>query len=255
MQLTQKQEAQKQAYIRARGYWKDWTEGLLLVSPNFLDTYARYGGYPAQTGPLSPAMCELIYVALDGSSTHLFEAGLRLHMGIALQRGATPLQIMEVLHIATAQGLDGVTLGVDILVEELATAGLAPPALSIPLDGTQMELKSAYKARFGDWPGHCERLLRLDPGYFAVMLDLLACREEQVGLDEQQRTLIALALAACFTGLHPEPVRLHIRRALRLGCTAAEVLQVLQMTAHLGVHACSMGVPALMDTQALDTTA
>jgi hypothetical protein len=65
-------------------------------------------------------MCELIYVALDGSSTHLFKSGLALHIGLALDRGATPLQAMEVLHLATVRGLDGLALGVTILDEELA---------------------------------------------------------------------------------------------------------------------------------------
>src|SRR3712207_7072429 len=56
--LTPEQEAMKAAYIRARGYWKPWTEGLLRMSPNFLNAYASYAGHPAAHGPLSPAMCE-----------------------------------------------------------------------------------------------------------------------------------------------------------------------------------------------------
>src|SRR3712207_544840 len=127
--LTPEQEAMKAAYIRARGYWKPWTEGLLRMSPNFLNAYASYAGHPAAHGPLSPVMCELIYVALDGSGTHLFESGLKLHMSLALERGATPLQVIEVLHLATMQGLDGVAMGLDILVEELEAIGqpLPPP--------------------------------------------------------------------------------------------------------------------------------
>ena len=110
-ELTPEQETMKAAYIRARGYWKPWTEGLLRFSPNFLNAYARYAGHPAAHGPLSPVMCELIYVALDGSGTHLFVPGLTLHMRLALERGATPLQVIEVLHLATTQGLDGVAMG------------------------------------------------------------------------------------------------------------------------------------------------
>jgi alkylhydroperoxidase/carboxymuconolactone decarboxylase family protein YurZ len=242
--LTPEQEAMKQAYLRARGYWKPWTEGLLRLSPNFLNTYADHAGYPAAHGPLPPMMVELIYVALDGSSTHLFTSGLKLHMGIALQRGATPLQILETLHLATAQGLDGVAMGVEILVEELRAAG-APPLPA--LDEARLALRQRYVAQFGDWPAFCDHLLRLDPGYFAGMLALLTCREAGAGLDEKARCLISLALAACFTHNDPAATRRHIQRGLRLGATAAELLQVLQLTAHLGVHACSVGVPALME--------
>ena len=60
--LTPEQEAMKAAYIRARGYWKPWTEGLLRLSPNFLNAYARYAGHPAAHGPLSPVMCELMVI-------------------------------------------------------------------------------------------------------------------------------------------------------------------------------------------------
>ncbi|MCQ4159022.1 carboxymuconolactone decarboxylase family protein [Roseomonas sp. GC11] len=246
--LTPAQEAMKAEYIRARGYWRPWTEGLLRLSPNFLTAYARYAGHPAAQGPLSPAMCELVYVALDGSATHLFESGLRLHVALALERGATPLQVVETLHLATAQGLDGLAMGVTLLAEELAAAGQAPPP--VPPDALRQALKARYLALFGDWPAFCDALLGLDPEFFAVMLDLLACREAGEGLDDKARCLLSLALSACFTALDREATRRQIRRALGLGASAAEILQVLQMTAHLGVHACAAGVPALMEAMA-----
>ncbi len=250
MTLDARQEELKAAYIAARGYWKPWTEGLLRFSPAFLDTYARYGGYPAAHGPLSPMMCELLYVALDASGTHLFEPGLKLHMRMALDRGATPLQVMEVLQLGAVQGLEGTAMGIDILAEELHAAGIAVPELEAAPTAEQTRLQGAYMDRFGDWPPHCDRLLRLDPGYFAVMLDLMTCREPGPGLDDVGTALIALGLSACFTALNPDGVRLHVRRALRLGAPHRAILQVLQMTAHLGVHACSVGVPAL--TEVLD---
>jgi alkylhydroperoxidase/carboxymuconolactone decarboxylase family protein YurZ len=246
MDLTPAEQALKEAFIQARGYWRPWTEGLLRLNPAFLETYANYGGYPAASGPLSRKMCELIYVALDGSATHLFRSGLALHTRLALESGASAEEIVEVLQLATAQGLDGCHLGVGILVEELAAAGLEPGCLTKALSVEQQRLRAAYEARFGDWPEFCDQLLRLDPGYFAVMLDLLAGARPADGLDEISRCLISLALNACFTALNPAGIRLQIRRALRLGADHRQILQVLQMTAHLGVHACAVGVPVLL---------
>jgi alkylhydroperoxidase/carboxymuconolactone decarboxylase family protein YurZ len=246
MSLTAEQEALKQAYIQARGYWTNWTEGILRFNPSFLDIYARYGGYPAANGPLSPKMCELLYVALDASSTHLFESGLVLHMRYALKHGASPAQVMEVLAMATAQGLSGTQIGVEILAEELEAAGRTVPALRTALTAEQERLKRTYLDRFGDWPRHCDVLLRLDPAYFGHVFELLTCAPSGDGLDERSRILIALALDACFTGLNPSGIRLQIRRALAHGIDWPDILQVLQMTAHLGVHACALGVPALM---------
>ncbi len=210
MNLTPAEQTLKDEFIRQRGYWRPWTEGLLRLNPDFLRAYARYAGYPAATGPLSRKMCELIYVALDGSATHLFRSGLALHMGLALESGASAQEIIEVLQLATAQGLDGCNLGVEILVEELAVAG---------------------------------HDTALPHGVF----ELLSVAPPSNGLDEKSRGLISLALSACFTSLNPHGLRLQIRRALRLGTDHKEILQVLQMTAHLGVHACAVGVPLLLE--------
>ena len=245
MNLTADEEILKQDFIRARGYWRPWTEGLLRLDPAFLATYASYGGYPAETGPLSRKMCELIYVALDGSATHLFRSGLALHTRLALEHGASAAEIVDVLRLATAQGVDGSNVGVGILVEELAAAGLDMPKGE--LSNRQQELRENYIVRFGDFPDFCEQWLRLDPGYFAVLLDLLAGGRAADGLDEPARCLISIALSACFTGLNPPALRLHIQWALRLGIDKREILQVLQMTAHLGVHACTLGVPVLLE--------
>ena len=247
MNLTPAEQALKDEFIRQRGYWRPWTEGLLRLNPDFLSAYARYAGYPAATGPLSRKMCELIYVALDGSATHLFRSGLALHMGLALESGASAQEIIEVLQLATAQGLDGCNLGVEILVEELAIAGRDAVLPHDELSAEQRKLRDDYQARFGDWPDFCDHLLRIDPGYFAVMLELLAVAPPSNGLDEKSRGLISLALSACFTSLNPHGLRLQIRRALRLGTDHREILQVLQMTAHLGVHACTVGVPLLLE--------
>ncbi|MBW5440218.1 hypothetical protein FXB41_37285 [Bradyrhizobium canariense] len=245
MTLTAEEQDLKEAFIRARGYWRPWTEGLLRLDPDFLATYARYGGYPAETGPLSRKMCELIYVALDGSATHLFRSGLALHMQLALDQGASAQEIVDVLRLATAQGLEGCYVGVGILAEELVMAGLG--SVQAGLSNEQQALRDAYVAQFGDWPDFCDLWLRADHGYFAAMLDLLAVGRQVGGLNERSGCLITLALNGCFTALNPHGLRLQIKRALRLGIDRREILQVLQMTAHLGVHACAMGVPLLMD--------
>ena len=250
MNLTSEEQVLKEAFIRARGYWRPWTEGLLRLDPGFLATYARYGGYPAETGPLSRKMCELIYVALDGSATHLFRSGLALHMQLALDQSASAQEIVDVLRLATAQGLEGCHVGVGILAEELAMAGINLDQAE--LSNEQQALRDAYVSQFGDWPDFCDLWLRSDPGYFAAMFDLLAVGHQAGGLDERSSCLITLALNGCFTALNPAALRLQIRRALRLGIDRREILQVLQMTAHLGVHASAIGVPLLMD--AIDQT-
>jgi alkylhydroperoxidase/carboxymuconolactone decarboxylase family protein YurZ len=225
----------KDEFIRQRGYWRPWTEGLLRLNPDFLSAYARYAGYPAATGPLSRKMCELIYVALDGSATHLFRSGLALHMGLRSKVAHRRRRSSRSCSSRPPRVWTGCNLGVEILVEELAIAGRDAVLPRDELSAEQRELRDDYQARFGDWPDFCDHLLRLDPGYFAVMLELLAVAPPSNGLDVKSRGLISLALSACFTSLNPHGLRLQIRRALRLGTDHREILQVLQMTAHLGV--------------------
>jgi alkylhydroperoxidase/carboxymuconolactone decarboxylase family protein YurZ len=250
MELTEAQKAFKAEYIRARGYWVEFNDGLLQYSQEFLATYLRYAALPARVGPLSPRMCELVYVAVDASATHMFGDGLKIHTRLALARGASPLDVIETLQLATAQGLEGVTMGVDILVEELKAAGQDTGFLEAPLTEAQLRLREAYHQRFGDFPAFCEHLLRLSPEYFEVMTELVAAPEVTGALSAAERALIAVALNACFTHQNPAGTRLHIARALRAGASKEEILQVLQMTAHLGIHACVLGVPILVEAAA-----
>jgi alkylhydroperoxidase/carboxymuconolactone decarboxylase family protein YurZ len=246
MELTPAQEAFKQDYIRKRGYWVAFNDGLLQYSQAFLETYMKYAALPAAEGPLSPRMVELVYVAVDGSATHMFGEGLLIHTKLALARGASPTDVVETLQIATAEGLEGVTMGVEILVEELQAAGQDTGFLEVGLSAEQEALKASYQARFGDWPRFADYLLRLHPSYFAVMTELVAAPEVTGSLSAKERCLIAVALNAAFTHQNPAGTRLHVARAIRAGATKEEILQVMQLTAHLGVHACVIGVPMLM---------
>lgn len=222
----------KAHFIAERGYWRPWTQALLDHNPAFLDHYARYAGYPARVGPLSERMVELVYVALDASATHLYAAGLKTHMDRALEVGARPEEIFDVLHLAAAQGLGRVFQAAGILAEE---AGLtAGTALSADL--------SARLARlFPSPPPWLAAIAELDPGYVEVMLDFLEQGRPENGLNLRDRRLIEIAMHACFTGFNPQLLRTHIRAALDDGIGHAEILQVIQLGAHLSVHGTALG--------------
>jgi alkylhydroperoxidase/carboxymuconolactone decarboxylase family protein YurZ len=250
MELTEDQQRFKAEYIRERGYWVSFNDGLLAYSPDFLKTYLDYAGVPARTGPLSPRLRELIYVAIDTSTTHMFAQGLAIHIRKALQCGCTLIELIEVMQLATTQGLDSVAVGVDLIVEEMEAAGMVSPQLQTPATSEMQALKRNYVHEFGDWPEWCERLLRLAPEYFKEMTALLAAPSVTGALDHKTRSLISLALAAAPTHLDRDSMRLHIRRALRQGATAAELLEVMQLVAHLGIHACVIGVPLIIEAAA-----
>ncbi|MES2337398.1 MAG: carboxymuconolactone decarboxylase family protein [Pseudomonadota bacterium] len=241
MDLTPEQQAFKDAYIRSRGYWVPFNDGLLRHSPEWLTAYLAYAGAPARDGPLTPRMRELIYVAVDTSTTHMFTQGLEIHVRAALAVGCTADELIEVMQIATMQGLDSVSAGMAILAEEAADLGIA-----LPDRGDPTPLLDQYEGVFGDRPDWLAAVARATPAYAQALVDLLVVADRHGGLSLCETALIRLALAASPTHLNRDAMRVETRRALRAGATPDEVVQVFQLVAHLGIHACVDGVPAIV---------
>ena len=127
-ELGKRQKALKQKFTEERGYWNEKLLGQLLrLDPDFFEAYWNFSSVPWRNGALSPKMKEFIYIAIDASTTHLFEPGLRLHIQNALKYGATKDEIMEVLECVSVLGIHTCALGVPILAEELDKAAWDKP--------------------------------------------------------------------------------------------------------------------------------
>jgi alkylhydroperoxidase/carboxymuconolactone decarboxylase family protein YurZ len=119
-ELTDRQRELRDNFIAERGYWAPFWEGLLSMDPEFFEAYLNLSAVPWRKGALEPKIKELIYTAIDASTTHLYEPGLRQHIRNALGYGATKEEIMEVLELTSVLGIHTCTLGVPVLMEELA---------------------------------------------------------------------------------------------------------------------------------------
>ena len=119
-ELTPRQEKMKADWIAARGFWAELPEYMLRFSPDYFEAYVEMSSVPWKHGTLEPKVRELIYVAIDAATTHLHEAGTRIHMENALRHGATPAEIVEVLALASVLGVHTITMGVPIMLEEFA---------------------------------------------------------------------------------------------------------------------------------------
>ncbi|MEJ8824916.1 carboxymuconolactone decarboxylase family protein [Variovorax humicola] len=231
--MTEAERARVKAFfIAERGYWRPWTETMLEACPRFVQQYARYAGYPARTGPLSERMVELIYVALDSSSSHLFESGLHTHMKRALEVGATRADIFDVLHLVAVQGVASMCQATDILAElaDLTEVTAVDEKLQARID--RLGAKHALALNSAT---------RLDPGYAEVLLDFVEQGHPGAGLSPAERSLVQLALHACFTAFNPGAVRQIVATALAQGLPASELLQAIQLGAHLAVHGSALG--------------
>lgn len=121
--LDERQRELKESFISRRGYWSPFWDGLLWLDADFFEAYLDFSGLPWQNGVLEPKLKELIYVAMDASTTHLYEPGLRVHMRNALSHGATKEEVLEVLELVGTVGIHTCVAGIPLLLDELRRNG------------------------------------------------------------------------------------------------------------------------------------
>lgn len=120
--LTARQQALKERFVEGRGYWAPFWDGLLALDPDFFEAYIEFSTVPWKNGTLEPKVKELIYIAIDAATTHLYEPGLRIHLRNAFKHGATKEEVMEVYELVSVLGLHTLTMGVPALLDELEQA-------------------------------------------------------------------------------------------------------------------------------------
>ena len=122
-EMTDRMLTLKDNFVKNRGYWDKFWDGLLQLNPDFFEAYLNFSSIPWTKGVLEPKVKEFIYIAIDASTTHLYEPGLRIHIQNALKYGATKEEIMEVYQLTSVLGMHTCTLGVPVLIDELEKAG------------------------------------------------------------------------------------------------------------------------------------
>ena len=121
--LTEKQKQIKEGFTKERHYWDEELLGSFLrMAPDYLEAYLNYSAVPWKTGVLPPKVKELIYIAINAATTHLYAPGIRRHIRNALERGATKEEIVEVMGLVSALGSHSFTVGLPVLEEELKKA-------------------------------------------------------------------------------------------------------------------------------------
>jgi alkylhydroperoxidase/carboxymuconolactone decarboxylase family protein YurZ len=131
-----------------------------------------------------------------------------------------------------------------------------PPAYSIlssppdtSLTPEQQNLKERFDAQLGpeEFDQAWSRMLKNNPEMFAASLRLTSVPKRKGHLSPRLQSLISLAISAAPTHLHVPSVHRYTRAALRHGATKAEIFEVLMLTSSLGIHACTAGVPLLIE--------
>ena len=103
---------------RATGDWNPFWDKLADLDANYLETFLAFRAI-LQTGPLPQKYKELIFIAINVATTHLWSTGARRHIRNALEAFATK-KILEVIQLTSIMGIHSMNMGVPILMEELA---------------------------------------------------------------------------------------------------------------------------------------
>lgn len=115
--LDERQQKLKADFQRQRGYWSTSWDPVIRLSPEFFEAYTNYSSVPFQPGHshLDAKTKEFVYCAIDCATTHLFAPGLKIHIQNAIDKGASPEEVMEVFELAALMGSQTVLAGAEAL--------------------------------------------------------------------------------------------------------------------------------------------
>jgi alkylhydroperoxidase/carboxymuconolactone decarboxylase family protein YurZ len=107
---------------KAKGDWNPLWETFHELDPDFLEAYLAFRSVPQKNGPLPQKTKELVLIAINAATTHLYGPGVRRHIQNALKAGATKEEILETIQLTTVMGIHSCNLAIPILMEEVSKA-------------------------------------------------------------------------------------------------------------------------------------
>lgn len=234
----------KAEFERLHGFWSQALEAALRDHPDFFGDYLSMARVALGAGHLEPKLCDFVMLAASASVTHLNSEAVGLHVEGALRHGATRAEIAEVLQISSVLGIHAYMVGVPVLLEELAAAGGSVEA-AFPQDEKFQRVKSAFTQQRGYWSDQLQDMVRTSPDFFQGYTEFSSTPWKSGALPPVVKELLYVAIDVDTTHLFEPGVRIHVRNALRYGATPAQVLQVMQVVACLGMQSFLLGVPQL----------
>lgn len=235
----------RERFEAEHGWWTEAWHQLADLDPEFFSAYLDFSAVPRRTGALEPKVRAFVGIALCGAATHMFETGLRRHIDEALDVGATVAEVLEVLELTATLGIHAANAGVPILLEVLEESGDAPDLFD--LDERQHQLKVDFELNRGYWNPIWDGVLKLAPDFFETYLEFSSVPWKHGVLEPKVKELVYCAFDVSSTHLWLPGLKLHIRNALGHGAYPAEIMEVIQIASVIGMHACEIGVPALIE--------
>lgn len=245
MELTARQQQVKDEFIEVRGTWSDTWESILLLDAEFLKTYLDFSAVPFRKNHLDALTQEYVFIAVNAAATHMYAPGVRAHIARALELGAPPSEIMEVLELTATLGIHAMNIGVPLLVQVLQEKGLRTgPA---PLTADQERIKAEFTAKRGYWHTFWDEMLELDPEVFEAYTNFSAHPWTSGTLSPKVKEFVYIAFDTAATHLYVPGLKAHIENAIGYGATPQEILEIMEIASVLGIHAVTSAAPVLQE--------
>ncbi len=234
----------REAFRAATGFWPDMLDPVLEADPELVDAFQAYAAVPYGRGALEPKVREFVGLAVNVSTTHLFEPAIRAHLRNALDLGATRDELVEVMELACALGVHTATTGMPLLREELDARGRTVDG---ELTDHQRRVKAAFTAGRQSWTALLEDFLRLDVEWLEAYVGYSTVPWRRGAIPPKVKELIYIAIDVQTSHLYEPGTRFHIGNALEQGASREEIIEVLELVSVIGVHTLVMAAPILLE--------
>lgn len=115
------------------------------------------------------------------------------------------------------------------------------------LTDDQAKLRDGLIASGEEYTQTWHNILMLDPNYLSAYIRLRSVPIIKRRLSRKTQELVLLAIDASCTHLFTPGIHAHTEAALKAGATKREVMETLELTSVLGVHAVNVGAPLLQE--------
>jgi alkylhydroperoxidase/carboxymuconolactone decarboxylase family protein YurZ len=212
----------------------DVTSVLREASPTSFDAASEFWRVAGSAGHLTPRMRELVLFAMHANLTALNVDAVERHVVRALAAGATERDLVDVLITSVGVANHALYSVLPLFEEELERAGVAA-------SGTASEeafeaAKQEFIASRGFWNPDRESVARLMPQYFAALNIVSSESWKNGSLTARERECICIAIDCTVTHSYERGLRVHIRNAIGHGAEPAEILEIFQLAATMGLE-------------------
>ncbi|MFE3137318.1 carboxymuconolactone decarboxylase family protein [Streptomyces scopuliridis] len=199
---------------------------------------------------LDPCDAALIGLAVRAAVPTLDPDGIEEYTRRALDAGATPEQVHEIVTVVSGLGVHSLMEGSRRVAAVLRARGteLSTGTLDGPLDEHRAALRARLRGDDPYWdaferevPGFLDTLLRMSPEAYEAFFAYCAVPWRTGHVRGRVKELISMAADATPTHRYLPGMRLHLTNALRLGVGRRAVLETLDIAAAAPEH---RGVPA-----------